>query len=91
MSSNNEYEHQSSWVKKQEQSHIEEQQKFIDAMMKNLEIPPGDGIMAQIERGHDDRSERLLKEINTPENIKAINNFFKNYREKHSKYKKDGE
>jgi hypothetical protein len=50
MGSNNEYEHQSSWVENQEQLFFEEQQKFVDAMIKNPEIPLGDGLKAQIER-----------------------------------------
>lgn len=36
------------------------------------------------------KSEKLLKEINKPENIKALNEFYKNYRSKHSKYITNG-
>ena len=32
--------------------------------------------------------EELLKEINLPKNIKKLNEFFKSYRVKHSKYNK---
>jgi hypothetical protein len=86
MSSNNQYEHQKYWK--------EEHTKFVDQLMKSCEIDGvitlGDGIMAQIERDHKDQSKKLLEEINLPENLDKINDFFKNYKTKHT-YKKDGE
>jgi hypothetical protein len=55
-----------------------QQQRFFKEMSLN------DSIAYQIKESYDKRSEDLLKEINLPENLEKINEFFKNYRAKHT-------